>query len=431
MNDKIILLTLLSLATGSLFATPTVTDVTYSQAKNTRTVTITYTLDEPAIVTADIQTNRGDGVFVSIGSRNLHGIRGPVNKLVDAVGVPQTLTWQPNLEWNQGNRIKGDNVRAVVTAWATNAPPDYMVFDLGGSQSDPVTVRYYVDEDAFPTPIGDDIYRESSLVMRKIHAADIPWRMGAPLNRYSNLQGETTIKAHMVTLTQDYYIGIYPLTSGQSYRLNGSADYADSSSPYKNAKGSVSSLSYNTIRGSVGDNIDWPNTGHKVKSGSRMDKNRGKLGIEVDLPTRAQWEYACRAGTETPLYTGEDAGLAATNLGWCTENGGAWYSKVGMFKPNAWGIYDMLGGKQEWALDYAVGWLTSPEGTDAFKVSIDPVGPTSDPSGNSARCGLGSSYNYAASTCNAFRLTTEPAKDNWANLGYRLCAPAIAPASTR
>ena len=424
MTCKSLLLISSASVAGCLFATPTVTDVAFTQDKS-RTVTITYTLDEPAVVTADIQTNRGDGVFVSIGSKNLHGVKGPVNKLVDAVGVPQTLTWQPNLEWNQGKRIKGDDVRAVVTAWATNAPPDYMVFNLDDFDE----VRYYVDEDAFPTPIGSDIYRREYLVMRKIHAADVPWRMGTPQGRYSKMPAEGVVKPHVVSLTQDYYIGIYPLTPGQSYRLTGSTDYADTVN--KNAFSAVGAIAYNTIRGSVSDNINWPQTKHAVRANSRIDKARGKLGVEVDLPTRAQWEYACHAGTETPLYNGQDAGLSATNLAWCTDNGGAASKSVGLLAPNAFGIYDMLGSRQEWVLDYAVDWTTSPEGTEAFKVEVDPVGPTSEPSGSAKRCGLGGSYNVSASSCNAYQCAYEPAGSNWANLGYRLCAPTIAPHKTK
>ena len=60
------------------WSTAVVDNVAFSQVANDRRVTVTYTIDEPAIVTVDVQTNRGDGVFVSIGDKNVRGFVGEV-----------------------------------------------------------------------------------------------------------------------------------------------------------------------------------------------------------------------------------------------------------------------------------------------------------------------------------------------------------------
>lgn len=77
-----------------------------------------------------------------------------------------------------------------------------------------------------------------------------------------------------------------------------------------------------------------------------------KAGEYYRLPTEAEWEYACRAGTATGIGAGELAEYAwfATNSAAPTFSGGT-YHRVGTKKPNAWGLYDMLGNVMEWTLD--------------------------------------------------------------------------------
>jgi formylglycine-generating enzyme required for sulfatase activity len=108
---------------------------------------------------------------------------------------------------------------------------------------------------------------------------------------------------------------------------------------------------------------------------------RTKTGVDnFDLPTEAEWEYACRAGTTT--YYNDGLGTPANTtsnaqmnvLGRYLYNGGAEYADqtpesfadVGSYIPNAWGIYDMHGNVYEWCLDW---WSSSLAG------GVDPVGP--------------------------------------------------------
>jgi len=394
------------------WSTAVVDNVAFSQVANDRRVIVTYTIDEPAIVTVDVQTNRGDGVFVSIGDKNVRGFVGEVNKLVTKVNEPVTLTWRPDFTWGWGGRIEGENAKVVVTAWATNAPPDYMVVNI----LDPDEVRYYVSAEALPYDVTNDVYKTDYLVMRRIHAAGRPFRMGSTKLEnekgwYEGFSGVGTYdqgEVRMATLTDDYYIGIYEFTIGQWMRLVKKT--TASGGAWSNAVRPVPGVKHDVIRGGTADGIDWPTTGDKVKTDSPIDEIRKALGLMLDLPTEAQWEYACRAGTSTAVYGPEHTEEFIAENGWYrthpkANNNTSWNDVyVGAFKSNPWGLYDMLGGQWEWCLD-----------------GIE----------NGYRVARSGGWNiWWQRITSSVRLEKDPNKaDN--TFGFRLVAPCIAPYKTK
>ncbi len=131
------------------------------------------------------------------------------------------------------------------------------------------------------------------------------------------------------------------------------------------------------------------------------------------LPSEAQWEYACRAGTDTAYSFGNDTSKLGEH-GWHRSNSGATPHPVGQKRPNLWGLYDMHGNVWEWCLDwYADNRLTSP--------ATDPVGPEKGMS----RVFRGGSWGYAAWYCASLCRNRYYPTQSSSNLGFRVAVVPV------
>ena len=456
MNIKSIPLAALTAATIPAFAAiPEVSNVTMTQAAN-RLVTITYQLtDAPAVVTLDIQTNANtsaaanDPGWTSIGGEAVCNAQGDVWKQVSGKAT-YTITWQPDQTWKgpdeNGFKIAANGARARVTAWPLDNTPDYMAVDVSAA-AQPNTQTYYPSADFVPGGVTNGLYKTTMLLMRKIMAKDVKWTMGS-----TTLETKRTAAregTHQVTLTNNYYIGVYEVTQAQWDLIQPSRL---APSYYNNAADRamrpVEQVSYNEIRNSNNSTTadaayNWP---ADPNPNSFLGKLKTKTGIYFDLPSEAQWEFAARASNGDTKW-GDGSGIlngdsdANLNLlgryerdGGKVLNGTSYANPaqscgatngtaiVGSYAPNAWGLYDMHGNVWEWCLDWYADDITAHGG----KVNIDPATPANTLSGASGadRVRRGGSWGIAAGNCwPAYRNNGAPT-DRYNSSGFRVVCTA-------
>ena len=213
--------------------------------------------------------------------------------------------------------------------------------------------------------------------------------MGSPETELSRLANETQ---HQVTLSESFYMQTTEVTQGQWVAVMGS----------------------NPSEFSICGN-DCPVETVPISDIEQFILTLNNYGEGVySLPTEAQWEYACRAGTETAFANGEittamgfDPNLE--QISWYRENSGGTPQPVAQKNPNDWGLYDMHGNVYEWTSD----WYASEYGGDA----IDPTGPLS---GTNRVVRGGGWAQYPESMRCAARVNSTPSGLLGGGLGFRL-----------
>ena len=382
------------------FAAPTVTSVQVAEDLSNNRVSVSYQFaNGPAIITFDVvDTASGK----PIDECNLWRVSGEVNRIVSGDGTNHSFVWRPVTDVSNW-RIAAGNFRIRVKAWSKSAPPDYMVVNLDGVKSDPDHLTFYASSNAVPGGVlGDESYRTSKILMRKIHrpkggkywmgtaAAD-----GDIEKSYGGASADE-YPQHQVNLDYDFYIGVFELTQMQWWRIDRAKDDGtDAPRPtsyFTNVNWwkmrPMERQTYKEFRG-------WDNSSKETALTTSWPSNPpatcvcGKLrdmsGLAFDLPSDAEWEYAARAGHGSGEYgdgsaipsggTRRNDALArqARYLGngvyegldwstapdwsvpkqfdanWGPESGTA---VCGSYAPNSWGLYDVLGNVREYCLDW-------------------------------------------------------------------------------
>lgn len=189
---------------------------------------------------------------------------------------------------------------------------------------------------------------------------------------------------HEVRISRGFYMGATEVTQGQWKAVMNATARAAAATPWQATAGQFARAGDENAASA----ISW------VDASQFCQRMAAKTGKRVRLPTEAEWEYACRAGSSNRFFYGDDADAAELpDYAWFDKNGykanAAFPHPVAQKKPNAWGLYDMCGNVNEWCSD----WMGPyPSGGRAV---TDPAGP----GGGAMHVFRGGSFMTAAAFC--------------------------------
>ena len=192
-----------------------------------------------------------------------------------------------------------------------------------------------------PTPVEDMVLPESAT------SIGMEFKL-IPAGKFimGDASSEDNETPHEVTLTKPFKLGVYEVTQEQYEKVMGV-------NPSK-SKGANNPV----------ENVSWEDAIEFCRKLSELPAEK-EAGNVYRLPTEAEWEYACRAGTTTKYSFGDDESELG-DYAWYGVNSDQKTHPVGSKKPNAWGLYDMHGNVVEWCQDwygdYPSGSVTDPSG---------------------------------------------------------------------
>ena len=163
--------------------------------------------------------------------------------------------------------------------------------------------------------------------------------------------------AHPVTLTKPFWIGRYEVTQAQYEAVAGT-------NPSKFQGAGIADAPQRPV-----ENLLWDDAIAYCRALTARERAAGRVpaGYEYRLPTEAEWEFCCRAGTTTPWHTGARLAAQQANFAGARADRARTFGQtapVGSYPANAWGLHDMHGNVEEWCLDayapYAAGAVVDP-----------------------------------------------------------------------
>lgn len=205
-------------------------------------------------------------------------------------------------------------------------------FVKGEDTTSPVVMAVTIESagsDAKPGTLPQGVTNSIGMKLVLVPAGE--FMMGSP-NTEAQRQ-PTEGPQHKVKITKPFFMGAYEVTQGEYEKVMG-----NNPSRFKDPNNPV-------------EQVNWNDAVEFCSKLSNMPEEK-RAGRTYRLPTEAEWEYACRAGTTTPFHYGnsllpKDANFSGTPN--APKNSQA--AKVGSYQPNAWGLYDMHGNVWEWCLD--------------------------------------------------------------------------------
>ncbi len=227
------------------------------------------------------------------------------------------------------------------------------------------------------------------------------FRMGSPETEVASERsangpaGADERPQHLVTITSAFYLGVYPVTQRQYETVMGNNPAEFNSSNRGGPDHPV-------------ERVSWEDAQRFCERLSELPRER-EAGRIYRLPTEAEWEHACRAGTGTPFWWGESASIHQANFHgekpYGNVPGGVYLARttrVGSYQANPFGLYDVHGNVWEWVQDfYDPGYYAKGPGHD-------PLGPSE----GDRKCARGGSWNNAASDCRS------ACRDYWYGISY-------------
>ncbi len=240
-----------------------------------------------------------------------------------------------------------------------------------------------VHQESWAEHLGVEVEIENPIGMQLRLIPPGEFMMGSPESEEGRRDDESP--QHRVRITRPFYLGVYPVTQSEWASVMGNNPSAFSSDGRNSDR--VSGLSPDDFPVEM---VSWEDAQEFI---GELNERSEETGWVHRLPTEAEWEHACRAGTTTRYYFGVDEAELG-EYAWFRVNSGSRPHPVGQKRPNAWGLYDMHGNVWELCFD----WYSA----DYYANSPleDPTGPE----GGSNRVFRGGGWSSTARACrSAFR----------------------------